>query len=886
MKHLSFAILLSLLVHLCALGQINVSVALVSPAPGAKFDIGACIQLKVDIKPLPDTPVTSVRYYDGPSLIAEVVAPYRFAWNNAGRGSHTLRAVAIYDHGTMSSNNVTISINDPTTPVDLINDVDNYNVTFTTLGKTARESMPLGNGDISVNAWTYENGDIGLLIGKLDAFSGVASSDGFFSLRKIGRVRIALYPPVFKQAADKGIFKQALVLSEAAIKFVGQGSELTLWVDKNHPVVRAQLSGKTKVTMTISDDPWRTSKVAKTHEADTVFSGLPNQVAWCYHDPRTDTDYRNAHEKGAILMGAPGSDMLPKITTVSFGALIEGEGLKSVDALTLRSGNVTHCRADINILRYSKLNEATPAKWLTMMKAQAAQNRSLSATTAWNDHLLWWKSYWDRNYLVISGGPKHEDVTSHYLHLRFMNACQTGPMKELWRIPFNGGILNVDFMDVDMGKDMGPNVAKGVGVNPQMPETMMTPDFRLWGASDRPQNARHVYWPMLQTGDYDQARAWFLWPAIVSRHWQKTVEDNTDLRGAFISVGCSGWESLSPSLFVKRDNQVASRIIPAGIGEEGGSRNFCFDAADEYLPYMIDYYELTRDEDFLANQLLPYTEGLFRFFDNYFTRDNKGKLVLWPCMTSEAYVRFPSTGYVPANPMGGVALIHSQLPRLLALKGKPGVSAEILSLWQRVYDARPDMPVAIRRNDLPGLAPHEPDYDIEQQKTQGADRATLYAIWPYRTFMFPESGTSTKDFELAKNTLALDDNGSWSWAYGDYCAAILGNSERARNGVLKRMNGTDGYFRFPAFSYNQSPDWVPNVEAGNVILSTLNYMLWNWKGDQIFLCPAWPKDWDCKFKFHAPHNTLVQGHVTSGTVTIDNVVPESRRCDIVILKPQ
>jgi|GEM_PF-1866290 len=890
--HKQLILALLLMPHLLAVDgatpqkQAAAVISLVSPAPGTSYDIGACIPLRVDLKPSPAAPVTSVRYYDGPSLIADVGAPYRFAWTTAGRGQHTLRAVAIDDHGTTSSSKITITLKDPTTPVDLANDVDRYNVTFTTLGKNARDSMPLGNGDISVNAWTYDNGDIGLLIGKLDAFSGEAGAQGFFSLRKIGRVRIAVDPPVFRQAADKGTFKQTLVLSGAAIKFAGEGSELTLWVDKNYPVVRAQLSGKTKVTLTVSDDPWRTKDVAGTHAADTVFTGLPNQVAWCYHDPRTTTDYRNAHEKGTIQMSAPGADMLPQLTTVSFGALIEGEGLTSVDARTLRSGSVTHCRADINVLRYSKLNEATPAKWLTLMQEQAAENRSLPVATAWKDHLLWWNAYWNRNYLVVSEGPQHEDVTSHYLHLRFMNACQTGPMKELWRIPFNGGTFNVDFLDVDIGK--------GMGVNPQKPETMMTPDFRLWGASDRPQNARHIYWPMLQTGDHDQARAWFLWPAIVAKHWQKTVEEKTDLRGAFMSVGCSGWESLQPSLFIKRDAQAASRILPEGIGKETGGRNFCFDVADEYLPYMIDYYELTRDEDFLANQLVPYTQGLFKFFDSYFTRDTRGKLVLWPCMTSEAYVRFPENGFVPANPMGGVALIHSQLPRLIALKGKPGITADALALWQRVYDARPDMPVAVRRNGKPGLAPHEPDWDMEQKKSQGNDRSSLYAIWPYRAFMFPASGTSPEDYELAKNALTLDDNGSQSWAYGDYCAAILGDSARARKGVLHRINGTtdnpsdkpDGYFRFPAFSYKQMPDWTPNVEGGNVILSTLNYMLWNWKGDQIYLCPAWPKDWDCKFKFHAPHNTVVQGHVSHGEVTLDHVVPESRRRDIVICKPQ
>ena len=858
--------------------------SLISPVAGATYDVGACIPLAVNLKPASDTTITAVRYYDGPSLIADVGAPWRFSWTTAPRGTHTIRAVALDDHGVETSQDVQITVNDPTTPVNLASDVDRYNVSFTTLGKNARDSMPLGNGDITLNTWTYENGDVGLLIGKMDAFAGESHAGGFFSLRKIGRVRISLDPPVFKQAADSGLYTQTLVLSEAAIRIAGQGSELVVWVDKNHPVIRVELKGTNKVVMTVRNDPWRTEAVPGTHFADIVFPGLANQVAWCYHDPRTTPIYRNSHEGGLYQMGAPDTDLIPQITTVSFGALIEGAGLESVDSLTLRSGRVSHCRADINILRYSKTKEAVPGKWLSLIKEQAGKTRALDITAAWNDHRQWWKNYWDRGYIRVTKGEQADEVTSHYLHLRFMNACQAGALRELWRIPFNGGLFTVDFLDVDVGN--------GLGVNRQKPDTMMTADFRMWGASDRPQNTRHVYWPMVMTGDDDQARAWFLWPAVVAKHWEKTVSDNTQLRGAFMSTGCSGWEGLKARLFARRDGQVANRIIPEGIGDKTGGRNLCFDVADEYLPYMIDYYELSRDEDFLATRLAPYAQGLFKFFDEYFTRNDKGQLVLWPAMTSEAYVRYPENGFVPANPMGGVALLHTQLPRLLAMNGRPGVTAEMLALWQRVYDARPEMPVAMRRNGKMGLAPHEPDYDVEQKKTQGNDRATLYAIWPYRAYTIPAMGTTPADYALATNTLALDDNGSQSWAYGDYCAAILGNPERARQGVLRRISGLnsngkpDGYFRFPAFRYATAPDWTPNVEGGNVVLSTMQYMLWNWKGDAIYLCPAWPKDWACAFKFRGPCNTVVQGRVTDGTVTLDKVVPESRRKDIVICKPQ
>ena len=856
-----------------------------TPKPATEVMTGQPIPLRIALAPKLATQVSSLRYYNGPSLIAEVVAPYRFTWTTAPRGKHLLRAVTTTDQGQELVATVEVAVEDPTTPVDLASQVDASNVTFTTLGVNARDSMPLGNGDISLNAWTYANGDVGLLIGKLDAYSGESNADGVYSLRKIGRVRISLDPPLFKQAADNGTFKQTLVLGDGAIRFTGQGTEMTVWVDRNHSIVRTELQGTTSTVMTVQNDTWRTEDVAGVHRADVIFPGLTDQIAWCYHDPRTDVGFRNIHEKGLVGMaGVEGAGMVPHITTVSFGALIEGPGLRSINAKTLRSEPAATQRADINVLRYSRQREATPERWLSLVQQQVATSRTLPISQAWADHRRWWKGYWDRGYLRITSGMQHEEVTSQFLHLRFMNACQTGPMKELWRVPFNGGTFNVDCLDVDMGKGMGATFKK--------PELPMTADYRMWGASDRVQNIRHVYWPMLMTGDFELGRAWYLWPTVASKHWQKTVEENTGLKDAFMSVGCSGWEGLNKRFFGQRSEQVASRIVPEGIGDN--PRRYTFDAADEYLPYMIDYYELTGDEDFLIHGLVPYAAGLFRFFDQYFTRDAAGKLVIWPCMTSEAYVKFPDNGFVPANPMGGVALLRSQLPRLLALKGHPGISSDLIGLWQRVYDATPEYPRGMRRNGKLGLAPHEPDWDIEQKKSQGHDRSTLYAIWPYRGFMFPAAGTSPADYELATNTLALDDNGSRSWQYGDYCAAILGLADRARKGVLTRINSTEGtstsgepgFFRFPSFRYVRSPDWMPNVEGGNVVLSTLNYMLWNWKGDTIYVCPAWPKDWDCEFKFRGPKQTLVQGRVQAGQVFLDRVVPESRRKDIIICAPQ
>ena len=55
-------------------------------------------------------------------------------------------------------------------PKDVLQKLDGYNVIWNTMSSTGSlESMPLGNGDISVNAWVEKDGDLLMYIGKPDA---------------------------------------------------------------------------------------------------------------------------------------------------------------------------------------------------------------------------------------------------------------------------------------------------------------------------------------------------------------------------------------------------------------------------------------------------------------------------------------------------------------------------------------------------------------------------------------------------------------------------------------------------------------------------------------------------------------------------------------------
>ena len=52
--------------------------------------------------------------------------------------------------------------------------LDRYNVIWDTPGSDSAGSMPVGNGDIGLNAWIEKNGDLVFYIGKCDAWAAIS----------------------------------------------------------------------------------------------------------------------------------------------------------------------------------------------------------------------------------------------------------------------------------------------------------------------------------------------------------------------------------------------------------------------------------------------------------------------------------------------------------------------------------------------------------------------------------------------------------------------------------------------------------------------------------------------------------------------------------------
>ena len=118
------------------------------------------------------------------------------------------------------------------------------------------------------------------------------------------------------------------------------------------------------------------------------------------------------------------------------------------------------------------------------------------------------------------------------------------------------------------------------------------------------------------------------------------------------------------------------------------------------------------------------------------------------------------------------------------------------------------------------------------------------------------------------------------WQQNAIKAACLGLTEEAAQLTAQNFNTSSTYYRFPAM-WGPNYDWTPDQCHGTVAMTALQKMLVQYDGDKIYLFLAWPEDWDVEFKLHAPRNTIIEGKLHNGEITLSKVTPVEREKDII-----
>lgn len=727
-----------------------------------------------------------------------------------------------------------------------INTIDDCNVIWDSPSKNALGSMPAGNGDIGINLWVEENGDLLFYLSKTDAWSENAR------LLKLGKVRLSLSPNPFKTGRP---FLQELILKDGVIHIeAGEGQDkvaIEVWVDANHPVVELDVKSNQKISASVTTEPWRLEQreIAEGNpeihsayglksvvvEKDTILDNDKENVIWAHRNERSVWE-DNLKMQGLEGYIKAGKDPLLHRT---YGALIHSDKLHNTSPAKLESEEAI----DSFSVSVFALTDQTKSldKWEEEISQIARKVTSESRGKRLIAHTAWWQSFWDRSYIFVSTQKDQEkekvaNVSKNYNLQRYINACSGrggSPIK------FNGSIFTVDTQHLD-------NRFGGFDA-----------DYRQWGGPYWWQNTRLPYWSMLEAGDFDLMQPLF-----------KMYHELLDIRkfatktyygheGAFYIETMRHWGAFAEA------NYGFDR--PADMPLAKTSNTFIryyWQSGLELSLMMLDYYAFTQDDKALKETILPVVTEVMTFFDLHWERDGNGKIVFDPAMALETY-------QVAVNPLPEIVGIHKVCTELLKLPESAITDAQ-RKQYQRLITELPEIPI----REVEGEKLLAPAYAYSGK--QNIENPELYAIFPYRRF-----GVGKDSLELAIRTFnAREARENRGWQQHSIKAAYLGLTEEAAALMAENFNAGTTVYRFPTM-WGPNYDWTPDQCHGSVAMTALQRMLLQYEGDEIHLFPAWPKDWDVAFKLHAPQNTTIEGKLENGVITQLKVTPEQRRDDIV-----
>ena len=436
----------------------------------------------------------------------------------------------------------------------------------------------------------------------------------------------------------------------------------------------------------------------------------------------------------------------------------------------------------------------------------------------------------------ISGSDKNiSHITRAYILQRWISACAG---RGNYPIKFNGSIFTVDPKHVG-----GPD---------------FDPDWRRWGDCYWWQNTRLPYFPMLPNGDFEFTQPLFNFYLKNLDICKARAKHYYDAHGAYFPETMNifgmysnddyGWDRTG-----KNPNEILSPWW-----------RYAWQQGLELVTLMLDYFDYTQDKQFFDTKLVPMAREVLLYYLTRFEKDQNGKLVISPTQAVETY------WYNVTNDMPSVAGLHNVVARLSKMTTQlPPSEREIVS---RLKSMLPEIPIK-SDNNIRYLLPAQ----FFDQRRSNIENPELYAVFPFKLYHI-----GSTNIDIGRETFnQRKEKSKVGWSYDGQCAAILGLRDEAKHQLLYKVKNSHKNFRFPAM-WGPNYDWLPDQDHGSSIMMTLQNMLLFDDGEKIHILPAFPKDWNAKFKLFVTKNTVVECEYLNRKITKLKVTPQSRRKDIII----
>ena len=737
---------------------------------------------------------------------------------------------------------------------DNLRELAKYDIVWDRAGHGSKDSMPAGNGDLSLNVWTEEEtGSVCFYIGKTDAW------DDSGRLLKVGKVRVKVEPNPFGGGRK---FSQRLSLADAAIEVTaGEGRDeatIRVWADANRPVVHVEARVPPPSVVTAAIEPWRLEpEVLK----DELVSGLnhwrdlfgptvvrpdvvledrgKDRLVWYHANVETPS-----FAKAIAMQGLENAGIEDPLKDRVFGGLVEGEGFVRAGKTSLTNDGGAVRRLNVHVLTSWP---ATPDRWLRAIEESQARAAAVSASTAWAAHRAHWREFWNRSWIYVATAPGAAVKTplgDERRGLRRHPRLRPPALHQRVRRP--GGLPDQVQRVALHGRRGG---GRGLRRLPPLGARLLVAEHAA---------SLHVHAGLRRLRPHAALLRDVFGPAAARR-----VSDQALLRAR---------RGLLP-----RVHQFLGHRLSRDVGGQVPGRH-ARAHPDERLSQVRVGRRPGDGRDDARVLLLHARRGLLA---RQGPAVRGGHADLLRRALQDRSRRPPRHDPVPGpRDLVDMHEPHARAGRPVLASSRPRsrcppdlLPDDYKSLLARLEPKLPPLPT----REIDGvrlLAPAERFAD-----KRNVENPELYAVYPFRLY-----GLGKPDIELAVRALdRREDRGHFGWRQDDLFMALLGLADQAGRGLVERASKWDARHRFPAF-WGPNYDWTPDQDHGGVLMKTLQVMLLQAEDRDIRLLPAWPAGWDADFKLHAPDNTVVAGRVRGGKLVELDVTPKSRRADVISQK--
>lgn len=252
-----------------------------------------------------------------------------------------------------------------------------------------------------------------------------------------------------------------------------------------------------------------------------------------------------------------------------------------------------------------------------------------------------------------------------------------------------------------------------------------------------------------------------------------------------------------------------------------------------------EYYEITRDEDFLRDRIYPYLKEMGNFYEDFLTeKDENGKYIFAGSISPESQPQGLGLSLVNNSTFDitGAQFLLSKLVQTCEILGIQESEETPVSRWQQILD---DLPPYLINDD--GALSEWSWPSLRNSDNYGHRHSShLIGVWPYRTITAEDTPELYKAAQTAlqKKDAYSYENAGHGILHSALIATNLNDGESAGAKILRLLK--DGFYFDSLTTAHYNNQGVFCTDVANTVPGIMMEMCMSSSEDTLELLPAIP----------------------------------------------